>query len=142
MRFCENLRLRGRRSLFFDSCRDNSTPFPMRISTGNVVLCQNRKEKEPSRKPSVSVLLIAVLRHGFMVVAALTKALPVCFIPEQFCIPSVWDDVVNHSCFHQPSLLHAPDAEGMCFQESCPCFLPPAVIPTGGCAGTVRGVQP
>ena len=60
-------------------------------------------------------LLIAVLRHGFMVVAVLTKALPVALIPEQLCIPSVGNDVVNHSRPHQSPLLHALDAEGMRF---------------------------
>ena len=59
-------------------------------------------------------LLIAVFRHGFMVVAALTKALPVRLIPEQLCTPSVWDDVVNNIRPHHSPLLHAPDAEGMC----------------------------
>ena len=142
MRICENARLRGRRSIFFDTFRDKSCPSPMRISTGNVVPCRNRKEKEPSRKPSVMELLIAVLRHGFMVVAALTKALPVALVPEQLRIPSVGDDVVNHGCFHQPSLLHAPDAEGMCFQETFPCFLPSAIVSPDGCACPVRGVQP
>ena len=91
------------------------SPLPGQISTGNVMPCRNMKEKEPSRKPSVSVLLIAVLRHGFMVVAALTKALPIALIPEQLRIPSVWDDVVNHGCFYQSPLLHALDAEGMRF---------------------------
>ena len=86
----------------------------MQISTGNVVPCRNMEEKELSRKPSVSVLLIAVLRHGFMVVAVLTKALPVALIPEQFRIPSVGDDVVNNCRPCQPPLLHAPDAEGLC----------------------------
>jgi len=84
----------------------------MQISTGNVVPCRNMEEKEPSRKPSVMELLIAVLRHGFMVVAALTKALPVALIPEQFRIPSVY--VVNNCRPCQPPLLHAPDAEGLC----------------------------
>lgn len=118
------------------------SPLPGQISTGNVALCQSVGEKEPSRKPSVMELLIAVLRHGLMVVAALTKCLPVALIPEQLCIPSVWDDVINNRCFHQPSLLHAPDAEGMCFQETCPCFLPPAIVSPDGCAGSVGGVQP
>ena len=86
----------------------------MQISTGNVVPCRNMEEKEPSRKPSVMELLIAVLRHGFMVVAVLTKALPVALIPEQFRIPSVGDDVVNNCRPCQPPLLHAPDAEGLC----------------------------
>ena len=113
------------------------SPLPGQISTGNVTLCQSVTEKEPSRKPSVMELLIAVLRHGFMVVAALTKALPIALIPKQLCIPSVWDDVVNHGCFHQASLLHASDAEGMCFQETYPCFLPPAIVSPDGCAGSV-----
>ena len=117
------------------------SPLPGQISTGNVTLCQSVTEKEPSRKPSVMELLIAVLRHGFMVVAALTKALPIALIPKQLCIPSVWDDVVNHGCFHQASLLHASDAEGMCFQETYPCFLPPAIVSPDGCAGSVGGVQ-
>ena len=86
-------------------------------------------------------LLITVLRHGFMVVATLTKCLPVCFIPEQLCIPSVRDDVVNHGRFHQSPLLHALHAERMCFQETCPCFLPPAIISPDGCTGSVGGVQ-
>ena len=118
------------------------SPLPGQISTGNVTLCQSVTEKEPSRKPSVMELLIAVLRHGFMVMAALTKRLPVALIPEQLRIPSVWNDMVNHARFHQASLLHAFHAEGMCFQESFPCFLPPAIVSTDGCAGSVRGVQP
>ena len=95
--------------------RDKNRPSPGKNSTGNGTLCQSMAEKEPSRKPSVMELLIAVLRHGFVVVAALTKALPVCLIPKQLRIPSVGDDVVNNRCFHQASLLHAPDTEGMCF---------------------------
>ena len=87
----------------------------MQISTGNVVPCRNMKEKEPSRKPSVMELLIAVLRHGFMVVAALTKALPVRLIPEQLRIPSVGDDVVNNGGFHQPSLFLTLHTQGMRF---------------------------
>ena len=60
-------------------------------------------------------LLIAVLRHGFMVMAVLTKALPIRLIPEQLRISSMGRDVVNHGCFHQSPLLHALHAEGMCF---------------------------
>ena len=90
------------------------SPLPGQISTGNVTLCQSVTEKEPSRKPSVMELLIAVLRHGLMVVAALAKALPVALIPEQLRIPSVRDDVVNHGRPCQSSLLPAFFAEGMC----------------------------
>lgn len=60
-------------------------------------------------------LLIAVLRHGFMVMAFLTKALPVALIPEQLCIPSVGNDVVNNGGFHQPSLFLTLHTQGMCF---------------------------
>lgn len=121
--------------------RDKNRPSPGKNSTENSILCQSMAEKEPSRKPSVMELLIAVFRHGFMVMAALTKALPIRLIPEQLRIPSVWDDVVNHRCFHQSSLLPALFAEGMCFQKTYPCFLPPAVVSTDGCAGSVGGVQ-
>ena len=60
-------------------------------------------------------LLIAVLRHGFMVVATLAKALPIALIPEQLRIPSVWDNVVNNGGFHQPSLFLTLHTQGMCF---------------------------
>ena len=60
-------------------------------------------------------LLIAVFRHGFMVVAFLAKALPVRLIPEQLCIPSVGNDVVNNGGFHQPSLFLTLHTQGMCF---------------------------
>ena len=60
-------------------------------------------------------LLIAVFRHGFVVVAVLTKCLPVALIPEQLCIPSVGNDVVNNGSFHQPSLFLTLHTQGMCF---------------------------
>ena len=60
-------------------------------------------------------LLIAVFCHGFMVVAFLTKALPITLIPEQLCIPSVGSNVVNNGGFHQPSLFLTLHTQGMRF---------------------------
>ena len=95
--------------------RDKNRPSPGKNSTGNVTDYRTVTEIRGTPRTSVAELLIAVFRHGFMVMAALTKCLPVALIPEQLRIPSVWGDVVNHCRFHQASLLLALHAQRMCF---------------------------
>lgn len=95
--------------------RDKNRPSPGKNSTGNSTLCQSMTEIRGTPRKSVAELLIAVFRHGFMVMAAFTKALPIALIPEQLRIPSVGNDMVNHCRPHQASLLPALFAERMCF---------------------------
>ena len=79
---------------------------------------------------SVFILLITVLCHGLAVMAVFTQSLPVLFIPEQSVIPTVWHNMIYHSCLHQSSLLPAPDTQRMCFQEPASCDTPSSVVPT------------
>lgn len=66
----------------------------------------------------------AVFRPGLAVVARLTESLPVGFVPEQFLVATMGDDVVDYRCRGQSSLLAAANAERGVQQEGFACRLP------------------
>ena len=63
-----------------------------------------------------------------MVVAVLAKGLPVAFVPEEFRIATMRDDVINHRCRGKLVLFHTGRAERMLAQKQLARFAPPAVI--------------
>ena len=78
----------------------------------------------------------AVFRPGLAVMAGLTESLPVGFVPEQFLVATMGDDVVDYRCRGQPSLLAAANAERGAARRIC---LPSASVLCSLC-GEQRGV--
>ena len=60
--------------------------------------------------------------------AVLAKGLPVAFVPEEFRIATMRDDVINHRCRGDLVLFHAGRTERMLAQKELARFAPPAVI--------------
>ena len=61
--------------------------------------------------------------------AALAKGLPVAFIPEQFLIAPVRDDVIDHRRRGEPILFHTFNAQGMPSEVSLSRCPPTGVVP-------------
>ena len=82
----------------------------------------------PGVRCSVPKLLVAVFRHGFMVVASLTQSLPVVGVPEQSGVAAMRNDVVNHSSLDQSARPLASGAQRMGVEERGAGFLPAASV--------------
>ena len=78
------------------------------------------------------VFLVVILIPGLHIVVALTKRLPVGFIPEKPCIPAMRCDMVHNRCLHIPAFCHTPHAQWMRFQEPLAGLLPFTTISTAG----------
>ena len=64
--------------------------------------------------------------------AVLTKGLPVLFIPEKRMIAAMGNDMVDHGCGRQRTVLQAFGAQWMPGQKRLPRFSPMCVIAPGG----------
>lgn len=80
----------------------------------------------------------AVFRPGLAVVAGLAKSLPVGFVPEQFLVATMGNDVVDYRCRGQPSLLAAANAERVVQQEGFACRLPAFCVASAVSRGALR----
>ena len=80
----------------------------------------------------------AVFRPGLAVMAGLTESLPVGFVPEQFLVATMGDDVVDYRCRGQPSLLAAANAERVVQQEGFACRLPAFCVASAVSRGALR----
>ena len=60
--------------------------------------------------------------------ASLAKGLPVFFIPEQFLVTPVRNDVIHHGCRGQYTILFAFRTERIPLQEGSTGFTPTAVV--------------
>lgn len=74
------------------------------------------------------VVLVSVLGHGLGIMAGLTQRLPVFLVPEQLLVTSMGNDVVNHSGWHNLSLLLASDTQRVGSKECLSGSLPPSVV--------------
>ena len=97
--------------------------------------------RDSDRPWSVPKLLVAVFRHGLMVVAALAQRLPVGCIPEQFLVSTMGDDVVNHRGPHQLALCLAPNTQRMGLEDGSAGFLPTASVALFGGGFSVARVE-
>lgn len=80
----------------------------------------------------------AVFRPGLAVMAGLTESLPVGFVPEQFLVATMGNDVVDYRCRGQPSLLAAANAERVVQQEGFACRLPAFCVASAVSRGALR----
>ena len=80
----------------------------------------------------------AVFRPSLAVMAGLTESLPVGFVPEQFLVATMGDDVVDYRCRGQPSLLAAANAERVVQQEGFACRLPAFCVTSAVSRGALR----
>lgn len=70
--------------------------------------------------------------------AGLIESLPVGFVPEQFLVATMGDDVVDYRCRGQPSLLAAANAERVVQQEGFACRLPAFCVASAVSRGALR----
>ena len=77
-----------------------------------------------------------------MIVAALAKGLPVLFVPEQLCFPTVRFNVVDDRRGDKAPLFLAANAPGMAFQIELPSLLPFPSVTTCLCTGPVALALP
>ena len=82
---------------------------------------------------SIPILRILILCPCFLVVAPLTKRLPVFPVPEEHHVTSVRCDMVHNRSLGVFPLLQTSDAEGMGFQVFLACLLPSTAITTRAC---------
>ena len=80
----------------------------------------------------------AVFRPGLAVMAGLTESLPVGFVPEQFLVATMGNDVVDYRCRGQPSLLAAANSERVVQQEGFACRLPAFCVASAVSRGALR----
>ena len=73
-----------------------------------------------------------ILPTSFLIMAALTKSLPVAPVPEQFHITTVRNYMIDIRSLHVPSFLHALRAKRMCLQEGFSCFPPGSSVASAG----------
>lgn len=117
VQFCENLRLRGRRS---------SAVYPVEI-------------RIPPRV-SESVLRIGILVPCLVIMAGFAKALPVVLVPKKNRVTTVRFYMIDHRCFHCHSFFIALHTQRMQTKISLPCFLPSASVPALPAAHPVTAV--
>jgi len=60
--------------------------------------------------------------------AVLAKGLPVCFIPKQLLVTTVWDDVIYHRGGRELSLSHTFRTQRMLLEERFSRFAPAGII--------------
>ena len=108
-------------------------PIPRKFAKDPAPVSRAKGCRDFDRPWSVPKLLVAIFRHGLMVVASLTQRLPVVGVPEQCGVAAMGNDVVNHSSLDQSALRLASDAQGVCAEEHGAGFLSAAsVSPLGG----------
>ncbi len=87
---------------------------------------------------SIPIDGISVFRPRLAVMAGLTESLPVGFVPEQFLVATMGDDVVDYRCRGQPSLLAAANAERVVQQEGFAYRLPAFCVASAVSRGALR----
>jgi hypothetical protein len=43
--------------------------------------------------------LVAILRHGLLIMASFAQGLPVALVPEELFVTTVWNNVINNRSF-------------------------------------------
>ena len=101
---------------------------PRKFAKDPAPVSRSKGCRDFDRPWSVPKLLVAVFRHGLMVVALLTQSLPVVGVPEQLGVAAMGDDVVNHRGLHQSAPRLAPNTQRVGVEEPSAGFLPAASV--------------
>ena len=75
--------------------------------------------------------------------AGFAKSLPILSVPEKFLVSPVWNDVIDHRCFHIASSSKAPNTQRMGLEINSSGFSPAAPISffcCGLCIMTMEGL--